>query len=591
MRTTSTYPDRATPHLPAPAQILRGLWLGRLTLGGAILVAAVFAWGQARPEDTLVATLTFATALLSTVASALWVEIYRRPAGRAFLLGQLALDLLLVTAVVHITGGWNSQFAALYILVIALASLLVPVRDALGVAGASCVLYAIDVLGLRGPVPHLTVWVQLAVFVLVAVGSALIAGRLREAGATRDALAAQLAKVRLEAADILRSIPSGILTVDTHGRLLYANPTALALLGLPSEPRVGDPVLSALVSAAPELATELGRAVRDALPRSRAEGVIHRVDGSVPVGLTTTYTDGDGVGRTATVIFQDITDSKRLQALHIRTERLQAVAELSASLAHEIKNPLASIRSATEQLARRQDSRPETDEDARALCALTIREADRLSRLLTEFLDFARTRAPRLAPVRVDAVVRTAAAMVGHHPDCAPGVQLTIEADTAGDELVVAGDEDLLHRAVANLLLNAVQAVGRAGQVRVSVSCSTDEGAGDGTVHVRVEDDGPGIAADLRDRIFEPFVTGKPGGTGLGLAVVHRAVEAHGGTVQVEPRARGACFTLHLPRVPVAGRSAGIPAGAVPRETDERAASPRTVASPLPPAVTLPAAA
>ena len=125
-----------------PHRVLRWVWLGRVAIGFAILVAAVFVWERAEPVDTLVATLAFATAILATVASAMYGEIYRRPTGRVFFLLQCAVDLLLVTAVVHITGGWSSQFAALYILVIAVAALLLPFRDGVLVAVAASALYA-----------------------------------------------------------------------------------------------------------------------------------------------------------------------------------------------------------------------------------------------------------------------------------------------------------------------------------------------------------------------------------------------------------------------------------------------------------------
>ncbi|MEO7996001.1 MAG: PAS domain S-box protein, partial [Gemmatimonadaceae bacterium] len=338
--------------------MLRWVWLGRAVLACASLVAAVFVWDRAEPVDTLVATLAFACALLATVASAMYAEVYRRPIGRVFYALQCLVDLLVVTAIVHITGGWSSQFAALYILVIATAALMLPFRDGLTVAAGACVLYAVDVLWLRTGVTHIGVSVQLSVFVIVALGSGFIAARLRQAGVGRDALAAQLVKVQLEAADILRTIRSGIISVDKEGRLLYANPAATELLGMHLRSLVGRPVLQALGDVSPQLADILERTVHAGVRTTRAEGVIRRDGKDIPIGVTTTIADvAQGTsGTTATAIFQDISDTKRLQAMHVRNERLEAVAELSASLAHEIKNPLASIRSATEQLARRHEA-------------------------------------------------------------------------------------------------------------------------------------------------------------------------------------------------------------------------------------------
>lgn len=549
MRYTPSYPELAVRRMLDPTRVLRWVWLGRVAIGFAILVAAVFVWERARPIDTLVATLAFAGALLATVASAMYAEIYRRPTGRWFYRVQCGVDLLLVTAVVHVTGGWSSQFAALYILVIAVAALLLPFRDGILVAVAASAVYMVDVLWLRQATPQLAIWVQLGVFVVVSLGSGLIAARLREAGAGRDALAAQLVKVQLEAADILRSIQSGIVTVDVTGHLLYANPAAGDLLGLPLRELVGRPVLGTLGAVAPELAAVLERTAREGLRRTRAEGVIHRDGRSVQVGLTTTFAERDGAGRTATAIFQDISDSKRLQALNVRAERLQAVAELSASLAHEIKNPLASIRSATEQLARRHARRDEIDEDETALFALTVREADRLSRLLSEFLDFARTRAAQLTPVELTATARSAVALAEQHPDRAAGVRVVLDQPEPDADCVVAGDHDLLHRAVFNLVLNAVQAVGANGCVRVRVGVALDSALAGEAVAVEVLDDGPGIAPAVRERLFEPFVTSKVGGSGLGLAVVQRAAEAHRGVVLVDALPQGTRFTLLVPRV------------------------------------------
>ena len=195
MRSTPAIPQVPIQEMLDPRRVLRWVWLGRVVLSCAILVAAVFVWSEAAPSDTLIATLAFACATMATVGSALYSEVQRRTLGLGFYATQCAIDLVLVTAVVHITGGWSSQFAALYILVIASAALLLPFRGGLAVAGGACVLYAADVLLLRPGTPYIGITVQIAVFVVVAIGSGYVSSRLRQAGVGREALAAQLVKV------------------------------------------------------------------------------------------------------------------------------------------------------------------------------------------------------------------------------------------------------------------------------------------------------------------------------------------------------------------------------------------------------------
>ncbi len=219
---------------------------------------------------------------------------------------------------------------------------------------------------------------------------------------------------------------------------------------------------------------------------------------------------------------------------------------MSASLAHEIRNPLASIRSACEQLARGRHA----SEDDQVLSGLIVRESDRLTRLLSEFLDFARVRATKSEPVDLLAVAKDAARVVQVHPDCGPQAAVIVE----GEETILQGDADLLHRVVANLLLNAVQAA-RGQPVRVTVRVGMlpanelPHGADfEDAARLQVVDDGPGIPDEIKERLFQPFVSGRPGGSGLGLAIVQRAVEAHRGLVYVETRLRaGTTFTILLP--------------------------------------------
>lgn len=520
-------------------------------LTSAIYLAAVFAWSDAERSSTLVASLLMTGAMIFTAGSALYSENPRRRLGAIFLSLQSLFDLVLVTAIVHVTGGGASQFAALFILVIATSAVLLTPSGAFVAAALACILYFGDIILLSDAPLDLGVWLQLVVFAVVALSSWYIAARLREARAGTEELAAELVKVRLEASDILRNIRSGIITIDARGTLLYANPSASALLGFELDDQVGRPILPRIAPVSPTLARAMERAAIEGVRTARGEGVVHLAGRTFPIGLNTTVTMSNGGdasgGGTATVIFQDISDQKRLDTLHLRAERLEAVAELSASLAHEIKNPLASIRSAVEQLGRS----PRATDDERSLSSLIVRESDRLSRLLSEFLDFARVRVTRIGPVDLGAVAREATSLLAAHPDRQEGVQL--QCVVGSGSVVVEGDADLLHRAVFNLALNALQASTGGGTVRVELASLTsdDSPAGvsfdEGGVALRVSDEGDGIPPELRDRLFDPFFTTKPGGSGLGLSVVHRAIESHRGFVFVDSDARGTRVTVLLP--------------------------------------------
>jgi two-component system sensor histidine kinase PilS (NtrC family) len=509
-------------------------------------------------RDTLVVSLVMVATTAFTALSA-WYHATRQGAlPRGFYYLQAAFDVLLVTAVVHVTGGALSQFAALYILVTVGASLLLPMGGALLVAALGNACYFVDVLLVQDADVGLGVFLQLVVFAAVALGIAYLSARLQAAGVSREALEAQLVLAKLQAEDVLRNIRSGIITIDARGRLIFFNNAARTLLGLPGDVALGRTVDEVIVPRAPELAAALERAVRRRERITRGEAVITSDGRAFPIGFTTTTMDADGTADvlSATVIFQDISGNKQVEALRLRAERLEAVAELSASLAHEIKNPLASIRSAVEQLARA----PRATDDERTLGGLIVRESDRLSRLLSEFLDFARVSVARGMPVDLGDITRAAANLVATHPDCARGV--TVACDVPRVPLLVEGDEDLLHRAVFNIVLNAVQASPEGGRVVVELAPLARELLPLGTpfredaAALRVTDGGPGIPADIRDRVFDPFFTTKSGGTGLGLPIVHRAIEAHRGLVMLESDAHGTKFTVLLPQSRPAGAEA-----------------------------------
>jgi two-component system sensor histidine kinase PilS (NtrC family) len=534
-----------------PRQALMWVYAIRTVVAVALIVALPqLAAGQTPTAVRLVQTAAI-VAFSVTGMSLIATEMYRAKATRGFLLAQVVADVSLITALVHVTNGSDSQFAALYILVIAYAALLIPKSGGLIAALLVCAFYFTDIVVTRDFVLDSTAWLQMGNFATVAVGTGYVSARLREVGSGSEVLAETLRRERLQASDVLDNIRSGVLTLDASGRLRYANEAASTLLGVQLAPLVGLSVRDELHRVAPGLVLALERAIRTRTRTSRAEALVTLGDRQLQLGITVTYlrSEAPGDAGSATAIFSDIADQKRLEDLHLRAGQLEAVSELAASLAHEIKNPLASIRSAVEQLGRM----PTADEDTGALTRLVVRESDRLSRLLTEFLDFSRVRVTRVQPLDLAELVRDTMKLVSAHPD--RSATTTLHFSSVPVEQPIDGDADLLHRAIFNLALNAAQAVGEGGNVTVSLRTATADSVPggvlpeSGAVRIVIQDDGPGMDAELRERIFTPFFTTKPRGSGLGLPVVHRAIEAHRGVVLVDSSPGiGTRFTIILPR-------------------------------------------
>jgi len=534
--------------VPPVRTLLRWLYIGRVSIALAVFMAAALSWWRADLTQLLIASTSVTAAFVVTAVSIWWSHLADRPTGTTFLYAQALFDLGLVTAIVHLAGPPNF-FAALYILVIALNAILMPFANGLLIALLAGILYAADVVIGHPDTLSAVVFVQIAVYWLVALATGYLASRVRVASAAHEAITAELRRVRLEATDILRSIKTGILTVGPDGRLVYANPTAQAILGI--DPAgwlsAGGMTLTELAQVAPVLGAAVRETAEGGRRVLRREGAV-TVDGrTFPIGVSTTAVSSDGGGPpTVAAIFKDISDEKRMEAMHLRTERLEAVAEIAASLAHEIKNPLASIRSAVEQLARSAPS----GADERVLAGLVLRESDRLSVLLSEFMDFSRVRVTASKPLDLAAVAEAGILLARRHPDCPADAAVTLDAPVR--PVMMEGDEDLLHRVVFNLVLNAVQIAPRSA-ITVTVAVA-EPGQVPPGVHLdaarllRVTDHGPGVAPDILPRIFEPFVTGRPGGTGLGLAIVQRAVQAHRGVILCDTRpAEGTTFTILLP--------------------------------------------
>jgi two-component system sensor histidine kinase PilS (NtrC family) len=545
-------PRFSSGRLPEQRSILTWVYLVRMCLAGAVFVAAALVWTSSPASTTLAATLILVLAAAFTAGSVWYTHLTRHMPGRGFLYAQVVFDVGVVAAVVHLTGGPESDFAPLFVLVIVAAAILLPFVGGILIGLLVSLLFFADIVWTTGRVDA-SVVLQIALFAVVALATGYLGDRLRQTGAVLGEVETELRLLRLDTDDVLASIATGLITVDGAGRLAFINPAAADLLRIHASDWLGRPFVAKLDAVAPGLGRVIAQSADTRTPVRRFE--TDETEAGMVFGVSTTLIQRDEGGPpSVTAIFQDITERKRMDQLRRRAERLEAVAELSASLAHEIKNPLASIRSATEQLT---GERIDAD-DRLVLGNLVVRESDRLSRLLTEFIDFARVKLRSAERVEVARLVRHAIDVVEAHPQAAD-VQVSVVFSGDAEAAAVHGDEDLLHRAVLNLALNAVQWAGEAGRVEVNVDVVETDllepsvGAAR-TIRLRVSDTGPGVPEKNVEHVFDPFFTLRPGGTGLGLALVQRAADAHGGAVFVDQsrgEGWGATFAFYLPALPV----------------------------------------
>jgi two-component system, NtrC family, sensor histidine kinase PilS len=406
--------------------------------------------------------------------------------------------------------------------------------------------------GEPGPVPAA---IGLGAVLLLSAG--LVAGelvRLADRRRQTEQAAAQAAQQNTrEVQMILDNLGSGLLTVDAAGLVTRVNPQARVLLGLQGGDCTRRPLSGVLADGGAALANQMLKALADGRPRKRCEVKVQRQGSEVPLGLSVDILTGeDGALAGAVAIFTDLTEVQRLQSQLRRSDRLAGVGELAASIAHELRNPLASIRGSVELLS----SDLEVEGHHAQLLQLILRESGRLNTIITDFLAFARMRQPQPREVDLDDFLAQVLLQLRQHI-AAEGGQVTVSVASEVPELHLWADPEQLVQAILNLGLNACEAMHYDGELRLEVGLHGD------LCELRLHDTGPGLDPARSEDIFTPFVTTKPQGTGLGLPMVARIVHGHGGSVEAGNNpAGGAEFILRLPLNVhhAAGNGAGEPA-------------------------------
>jgi len=544
------------------------LMAARLVLSVGVLAVAVVFVGAGREGAEGVERGLYGTIAVTFLATLLYAGLFRfvrRPARFGAI--QLATDIAIVTSLVFFSGGADSIFSFLYLPITVYGAVLFDRRGAYGTAalasaGYGAVLLAAEpiemasVLGGTASFERVfALWVvHTSALLLVALLSSALARELRMAGEALSESASDLASLRHLHEHTVASLNSGLLTTDSEGRVRSLNPEAQRLSGHRLAEVLGRDMEAVLPGVREAL--RVGRETPNG-GRLRARMPLVLPDGRKRhLGLASSILrDGEGLASGWVVIFQDVTEVVAMEQELRRSERLAGVGQLAADIAHEIRNPLAAISGSVEML---EAGLGEADRDAepRRLMGIVLREIDRLNHLITEFLQFARPAPAKPVPVDLGSVVED---LVGMFEVTRPeGVEIQVDVAT---QLTALADPTQVRQILWNLILNAVQAMPDGGCIRISIAEAgeeSQEGApegrnepkgGAGFVEVAVADTGVGIAPEVLERIFDPFFTTRADGSGLGLATVHRIVEANGGNLRVESSVgEGTVLRVRFPR-------------------------------------------
>ena len=531
-----------------------------LTVGGPL---QGFAWARLGVSLVLLALAPFVSPGLMPGESqilALALIIAFASSGAMLLLGpptqprRLAwficlLDCALITAVVAATGGARSIFAFMYVLSVTAACVMLSRTRGLAIAGMSSVLYtgivvARTVLPLAAFLdpPQETTALELVTMFLNAATLlvvAIVAGGLGERyRATRQELETRQRDLRdLQAFKdlIFQSAGTGLIALDRAHRITAFNGAAEEITGVPSAQAIGCS-WSALLGASVPLASI--EATIDGNPRAsmRHETALRRPDGStVPVRMTFSALRSGGGERLGLIsACEDLSAIRAMESRMRQADRLATVGRMAANIAHEIRNPLASLTGAIEVL-----TSPHTAEDSRErLSQIVARESERLNHIIKNFLEYARPAPLSITTFDVAAAAEEVLLLLEHR--ASPGSLKVIREFPPS--LLWPVDGQQFRQILWNLCLNAVEAMPEGGELRVAAAVRG------GTLEITVTDTGEGIAAGDVSHVFEPFFSTKSEGTGLGLALVHRVVQEHGGEIDVRSSpGLGTTFTLTLP--------------------------------------------
>jgi two-component system sensor histidine kinase PilS (NtrC family) len=503
---------------------------------------------------------------LVTIAYALSLKKVKDPQRFAF--SQIVIDQLFIAGLIYFTGGKESFFPIAYIFSIIASSMIFYKRGALFSASLSSLLFGLLLLlqlyrwiNPLGEPPiydasqiFYSLIIYMATFYIVGFLSSAVSEELRKKG--KELIQKQVDYNQLEAfnRNIIQSLDSGLLTIDLSGNINFLNRTAEKILNR-NEEKVKDTSIYDLFPKINNMIEQTRRNTSVPFPDyQRYETLLSNHDArKIYLGFSISpLTDPEGSLIGHTLIFQDITKFKEMEEEMKRVDKMAAVGVLAAGMAHEIRNPLASLSGSIQMLK----SELSLDDHQRHLMEITLRESERLNALITDFLLFAQPPQTHKILYPIKKILEETIDLFTHSPCFHDGIHIRRPGDL--EEVHASIDPDQMKQVFWNLFINAAQSMSNGGEIQVQLGRGNGWGVtglplssqlgGKEWAKISIIDSGNGIAQEEREKIFEPFFTTKENGTGLGLSIVHKIIENHNGLIRVESElGRGSSFTIYLP--------------------------------------------
>jgi two-component system sensor histidine kinase PilS (NtrC family) len=546
---------------------LKWLMLLRLLFATFLLVATVIVQARAYPTifNTSLPSLYILAGVIYCLTLCYALMLDRVENYTLFAYVQTLLDVLFISALIYLTGGIQSIFSFIFILTIISAAIMLYRRGGILVASASSICYGtlldLQYFGMIHPFYIRTselmtysidyyfynLLMHIAAFYVVAFLSSYLAEELRRSGVRLKAKQQDLDQLELINRNIVQSINSGLITLSSELEITYMNPAAERITGFSHRELDGHHIREVF----PEIVSNL-RSRKDRVD----EGMPHRLE-AIDIGFKrkdgvqlhlgfsqSVLRDPTGNEFGLILIFQDLTELRQMQEQVRRMDRLAVVGELTAGIAHEIRNPLASLSGSIQMLSDEADFGPVQQR----LMDITLREAERLNALVNEFLLFSKPERTVNQMVEVSKVINDTLEMLKNSPELSRPIRIHHELT---ENLWVEIDSQRLQQVIWNLVLNAVQEMRNSGHLSISTRMRAQDGTAKAQkklAEISISDTGPGIPQENHGKVFDPFFTTKENGTGLGLTIVHRIVENYGGKIFVQSDSgTGTTFTLHFP--------------------------------------------